>query len=146
MIAGRDAAYRLKVAVGFLEEARQDVALQRWRAAVDNAQLAVENSAKSVLALLGPVGRTHNPAIQLRQALDRGVFATESAVPVRRLAELAELLGPDIHVQTDYGDETGGRTPWELFDASDASQAHAFAEEAVRLAGGVIALLSPPRS
>lgn len=60
-----DAHYRLKVAQGFLDEARQDVSLARWRAAMDNAQLAVENAAKAVLALLGPVGRTHNPAVPL---------------------------------------------------------------------------------
>jgi HEPN domain-containing protein len=60
------ARYRFTVAQGFLQEARQDVTLQRWRSAVDNAQLAVENAGKTVLALVGPVGRTHNPAVQLR--------------------------------------------------------------------------------
>lgn len=46
----------------------------RWRSAMDNAQLAVENGAKAVLALIGPVGRTHNPAPLLRQALRDGVL------------------------------------------------------------------------
>lgn len=59
MTGNRSAEYRLKLAQGFLNEARQDVGLGRWRSAVDNAQLAVENAAKAVLALLGPVGRTH---------------------------------------------------------------------------------------
>jgi len=68
MTGNRRAEYRLKLAQGFLNEARQDVGLERWRSAVDNAQLAVENAAKAVLALLGPVGRTHNPAVHLRQA------------------------------------------------------------------------------
>ncbi|MCE2393128.1 HEPN domain-containing protein [Candidatus Poribacteria bacterium] len=54
-----DAQYRFRIAQGFLEESRQDVTLTRWRSAVDNAQLATENAAKSVLALVGPVGRTH---------------------------------------------------------------------------------------
>lgn len=52
MTGDQDAAYRLRVAQGFLEEARQDIELGRWR----NSQLAVENAAKAVLALLGPVG------------------------------------------------------------------------------------------
>ena len=64
MVGRKDADYRVKVAAGFLGEARQDVTLARWRSAVDNAPLAVENAAKAVLALLGPVGRTHNPAVQ----------------------------------------------------------------------------------
>ena len=54
-----DAQYRFRIAQGFLEESRQDVGLTRWRSAVDNAQLATENAAKAVLALVGPVGRTH---------------------------------------------------------------------------------------
>jgi HEPN domain-containing protein len=52
MTGNRNAEYRLKLAQGFLNEARQDVGLGRWRSAVDNAQLAVENAAKAVLALL----------------------------------------------------------------------------------------------
>lgn len=138
MVGGKDAEYRLRVAEGFLAEARQDVSLGRWRSAVDNAQLAVENAAKSVLALLGPVGRTHNPAVQLRQALDGSVFASNLRGWVEQLAGLAETLGFDVHVQTDYGDELGGLTPWELFDEADAAQSLAFAEQAVSLASDVI--------
>ncbi len=86
-ITGRgQAAYRLELARGFLEEARQDKDLRRWRSAVDGAQ----------------------------------------------------LLGPDIHVQTDYGHEVEGRTPWELFDEADAGQALAVAEEAVSLIGQIV--------
>ena len=75
MTGSRDAQYRFKVAQGFLSEANQDVGLGRWRSAVNNAQLAVENSTKAVLALSGPVGRSHNPATQLRQALGDGLFS-----------------------------------------------------------------------
>lgn len=129
-----EARYRLRLAQGFLEEARQDVALGRWRATVDNSQLCVENAAKAVLALLGPVGRTHNPAAQLRQALQEGRFSLREAPLVEILAERAEMLGPDIHIQTDYGDEAGGYTPWELFREEDARQALQMAEEAFSLA------------
>jgi len=133
----QDARYRLRVAQGFLEEARQDVALNRWRAAVDNSQLAVEHAAKAVLALLGPVGRTHNPAGLLRQALAEGHLAPY-AEQVRALAERAEMLGADIHIQTDYGDEVGGHTPWELFNEADARQALTLAEEAIALAQTIV--------
>ncbi len=66
MTAGDQVSYRLRLAQGFLNETRQDVDLKRWRSAMDNAQLSVKNATKAVLALLGPVGRTHNPAEQLR--------------------------------------------------------------------------------
>ena len=72
-----EARYRLRLAEGFLQEARQDLALQRWRSCVDNSQLAVENAAKAALAFLGPVGRTHNPATLLRQALADRRFPQE---------------------------------------------------------------------
>jgi HEPN domain-containing protein len=138
MIGVNGADYRLRVAHGFLSEARQDVALARWRSAMDNAQLAVENAAKAVLAMLGPVGRTHNPAPLLRQALHDGTLAVPDPGKVQRLAELAELLGFDVHVQTDYGDEMAGFTPWELFDEADARQALLMAEEAVSLTQEII--------
>jgi len=52
------------------------------------------------------------------------------------------MLGFDIHVQTDCGDEMGGLTPWELFNESDARQALAMAEEAVKLAREIIQSVS----
>ena len=128
-----EARYRLRLAEGFMEEAGQDVALQRWRSCVDNSQLATENAAKAVLALLGPVGRTHDPATQLRQALERGECPDSTRGNIERLAECAELLGSDVHIQSDYGDEAVGQTPWELFDESAARQALSLAGEALRL-------------
>jgi HEPN domain-containing protein len=135
-----DAKYRFRVAQGFLEESRQDVALTRWRSAVDSAQLATENAAKAVLALVGPVGRTHQPALLLRQALQ--IFSPSYQQYVERLSEQAEMLGFDVHVQTDYGDEMEGVTPWELFNEDDARSALAIAEEAVRLAQLIIEALN----
>lgn len=138
--------YRLRLARGFLEEAEQDLGLGRWRSCVDNSQLATENAAKAVLASLAPVGRTHNPALQLRGALDRGECTPAAAPLVDSLAECAELLGPDIHAQSDYGDEAGGRTPWELFDETAARRACQLARDAVahssRLTAGNGAILS----
>jgi HEPN domain-containing protein len=133
MPAPEEVSYRLRLVLGFLEEARQDFNLGRWRSCVDNSQLATENAAKAVLALLGPVGRTHNPSLLLREALAEGEFSAEVSPQVERVAECAELLGPDIHVQSDYGDEAGGRTPWELFDRDTARQALNLAEEVAEL-------------
>lgn len=137
-LAFEHALYRLKLAQGFLEESRQDVQLQRWRSAVDNSQLAVENSAKAVLSLAVPVGKTHNPAPQLREALSKGHFREKNSEKVERLAECAEQLGFDVHIQTDYGDESGRLTPWDLFDEEDARQAQGLAQESVDLANSII--------
>jgi len=133
-----EVGYRLRLAQGFLGESRQDMTLSRWRSVVDNAQLAVENATKAVLALVAPVGRTHNPAPLLRQTLDDGRFGEPNQAAVERLAECAELLGFDVHIQTDYGDEFRGLTPWEIFDADEAREALAMAEEAVSLAQTIV--------
>ncbi|HYK91359.1 MAG TPA: HEPN domain-containing protein [Acidobacteriota bacterium] len=61
--------YRLRLAEGFLREAEQDFQLERWRSCVDNAQLAVENAGKAVLALFGVIPKTHDPARQVAQIL-----------------------------------------------------------------------------
>lgn len=131
---GSEAEYRLNLAEGFLGEARQDLGLARWRSCVDNSQLAVENAAKAALAVLGPVGRTHNPAVLLRKALEEGRFPEDARAQAERITECARLLGPDIHAQSDYGDEAAWKTPWELFSEADAKQAVTLADEAVRLA------------
>lgn len=55
MDSASDAEYRLRLARGFLAEAEEDLRSSRWRSCVDNAQLAVENAAKSVIARFGPV-------------------------------------------------------------------------------------------
>lgn len=136
-------AYRLKLAQGFLREARQDVGLGRWQSSLDSAQLSVENAGKTVLALFGLVGRTHSPATQIRRLVGEARLDAELSEFLERLAELAELLGPDIHIQTDYGDEAGRRTPWELFDEEDARQALAIAGEAVTLANQLVRKISP---
>ena len=133
-MAFETALYRLRISQGFLEESRQDVLINRWRSAVDNAQLSVENSAKAVLSLVAPVGKTHNPAAQLRETLSNGYFPEIISEKVERLAECSEQLGFDIHIQTDYGDETERLTPWDLFDEKDALEALSLAQESVDVA------------
>lgn len=54
------------------------------------------------------------------------------------MAECAELLGRDIHIKSDYGDEAGWQTPWELFDATDAQESLRIAEEAIRIAESLL--------
>lgn len=130
--------YRLRLAQGFLDEARQDIGLMRWRSAMDNAQLSVVNAAKAALSFLGPVGRTHFPASLLRNSVAGHSWDEERVPLVERLAELTELLGFDVHMQTDYGDEVVGLTPWELFDKEDALKALAIAQEAIQLVSIIV--------
>ena len=129
-----DMEFRDKLAVGFLLEARQDLDLKRWRSCVDNSQLSVENAAKMAFGIFGSAAKNHRPALALRRLIKEGRFPAAIQPAAERLAECADLLGPETHVQSDYGDETTGLTPWEIFGEEEARETLAIAEEALILA------------
>ena len=105
MKAFENAAYRLGLAEGFLGEAEQDLSLERWRSCVDNAQLAVENAGKVVLALFGVASKTHDPAQPVAVLLrDRGLPSAIDDLIRQMLPDLL-ALGTAEHFLTDYGDE-----------------------------------------
>ena len=132
------AHFRLRLAEGFFDEAREDVRSQRWRSCVSNAQLAVENAAKPVLGMLGPIGRTRNPSVFLSEGLQKGRFPHIVRAQVERLVECAKVLGPAVHVKSDNGDEETMQTPWELFDEGRAKEAVGLAEQAFGLARQIV--------
>jgi HEPN domain-containing protein len=136
MASADDAGYRLRLADGFLEEARQDHGLGRWRSCVDNSQLAAENAGKAVLALIGPVGRSHKASELLAQSA--GSFSAQFSTQLQRLIDLTKELGYDVHIASDYGDEDSRRTPWEMFDGTAAVRALSTAEAAVTIAQEII--------
>jgi HEPN domain-containing protein len=130
--------YRIRLSEGFLAEAEQDFTLERWRSCVDNAQLATENSGKSVLALFGVIPKTHDPAQQLAQ-----ILRTRNVPPV--ILELMEKMLPELmalgsaeHFLTDYGDEVLYKLPWELFDQNAAADALKAARRSLESARAVI--------
>ena len=131
--------YRLRLAQGFLQEAEQDASLGRWRACVAHAQLAVENALKAVIALFAPVPRTHAPADVLSMMLEEGDIPQAMRADVQELVDIVQGLDlATIHIQTDYGDETHGLTPWELFSEEDAREALAIARRVVEKAARLI--------
>ncbi|MDZ7290669.1 MAG: HEPN domain-containing protein [candidate division KSB1 bacterium] len=118
-----DAEYRLRLAKGFQNEAEQDFQLQRWRSCVDNAQLAVENAGKAIIAIFEPVERTHNPAIKLRQLIDKNLIDTSLLDDLNTALSAFDELGFEEYFLTDYGDEEAYRDPWSLFSEEDAKKA-----------------------
>ena len=133
----RDTEFRLKLAAGFHGEAEEDVRLSRWRSCVDNAQMAVENAAKAVIAMRGPVPKIH----QLHRVLSRLSRDAQLKSLSREMAALSEStqkLGFEAHIRTDYGDESEYRTPWEIFDREGAEEALSVARQAQDLARRII--------
>jgi len=131
------ARYRLELAEGFLSEARQDLDLARFRSCVSNAQLSIKNAAKTVIALFGPVGKTHEPWRELKALLAEEVVPQVLGEQVERLAAIAARYGLKEHFLTDYGDETQFLSPWRLFGQEDAAEALETAETCFALAQGI---------
>jgi len=143
MTAKEDACYRLRLAEGFYNEARQDMAFSRWRSCVDNSQLSVENSAKTILAIFGPVERSHAPSKYLKQLIEGGKLDQTIISQVVEMLPLVEELGAEEHFMTDYGDEESYRVPWEIFKEEDAKEALAAAEKCLKVAKSVFGFYFP---
>lgn len=141
-----DAEYRLELARGFLREADQDLALGRWRSAVKNAQLSVENAAKAVISQRRPAPKTHRVVQDLRLLLQETRAPGDTAALLAELTECAEVLGSDVHIQTDYGDEVGRVTLWALFNQEDAEQALVHARRAVSLGEAILGISGEDRA
>jgi len=132
-----DAAYRLELAKGYLARAESDAVDEQWDGCLANAQEAVENAGKSVLAHFRPIPLTHDLVDPMERLLKL------DAVPeaVRRRVEGAldtfKGMGFDTHVRAAYGDEKSRTPPWELIDEAEARTGLEKARRAVALAEAV---------
>jgi len=133
--------FRMRMAEGFLREAEEDYQLRRWRACNAHAQLAVEHGIKAVIALFAPVPKTHDPAHILDELLDRKVVPPAFREAVQQIVNFAQSLGSTVHIQTDYGDELYGLTPWELFGEKEAREALKVARKVVHMARRMVQAL-----
>ena len=129
-----EAHYRLRLAEGFLIEAKQDLSLSRWRSCVDNSQLSVENSGKAIIVIFEPVEKSRNLSIQLKRLVKNKIVNKALIEDIDRALSLFEEIGSDKHFLTDYGDETTYRDPWQLFGEKDAQESLAIAEKCFSLA------------
>ena len=122
MIARDNAAYRLELAKQHFVMAKEDLDLRRWPSTIGNAQLAVENAAKAILACFGPVPRNHDTAERLQVILGLGL-SQELAGDIEAALPIFAEYGREKHILATYGDEKALRTPWTLFGEEDARKA-----------------------
>ncbi len=123
MMPRTDSAYRLRLSEGFLKESEEDFKLSRWRSCVDNSQMSVEKGAKAIIAAVSPVEKTHNPSDQIRRLLKNGNLDASLVAVIEEALPLFDKLGFETHLLSDYGDESAGVDPWEIFDVKDAEDA-----------------------
>lgn len=134
MQQSKEVAYRLALSDGFINEAKQDIELGRWRSCVDNAQLAVENAGKAILGLFGVPSKTHDPAQQLATLLSLQSLPLEIQETMQQLLPGLLALGAAEHFLTDYGDERTYTLPWDLFTVESATEALNTAQQVFQLA------------
>jgi HEPN domain-containing protein len=138
MDSKEEARYRLRLAEGYLQEAEQLLGVSQWRACVSSAQLAVENSPKAVLALVGPLPKSHDLSAMLLDAAGDLGLGEESLPVLQRLAECARLLGCREHIMTDYGDELAYRSPLGDLRGGARSPGICGCQEAYRIGAGLL--------
>lgn len=142
MNSSNDTAYRLALAKGFLAEAEQDLQLERWRSCVDNAQLAVENAGKTVLAFLAISSKTHEPARQVAALLRTQTLPSKVQERLQILLPDLLALGATEYFQTDYGDEATYTLPWDLFTRESAIDALEAAQRSFALVEELVPIVS----
>ncbi|HID94419.1 MAG TPA: HEPN domain-containing protein [bacterium (Candidatus Stahlbacteria)] len=128
----REATKRLKDAQRYLQSAEKYYKLKDWRIAVQNSQLAIEFSAKGIIACFEEPKWTHDPSDELDHIVSTnkdkiiGAFGEKMIILLQTLSSDAEEAS-DWHGWSTYGRE--GVSP---FDLCTYEVAHSLLEKAKR--------------
>ena len=133
-----EARYRLILAEGYLKRAEGFFTEGAWHDCVRDAQAAVENAGKALIAPFAPLERGHEPVRQIKALLDHGAFPKELRSLIEQSIPVLGSLGRKEHIWATYGDEDTHTPPWELFDEADAQRALQAARQAVEVARRVV--------
>ena len=137
-----DATFRLDLAVGYLARAESDARESRWDSCLANAQEAVENAGKSILAHFRPTPQTHDVIKPLEKLLKL------ETVPQKIKQRLASALddfrnmGQQTHVRATYGDESTYTPPWKLIQEREALEGLGKARRVTALAETILGELT----
>lgn len=134
-----DAAFRLDLAQGYLTRAASDAREKKWDSCLANAQEAVENAGKSILAHFHPIPRAHDVSEPLEKLLN---LDSVPQVIKRRLESALDdfrNMGLETHVRATYGDESARTPPWKLIQEREAMTGLEQARRATTLAETIFA-------
>ena len=134
-----DSLYRLRIAAEFLDTAELAFNNSRWALCEQQAQIAVENATKAILAYVDPVPHTHEPHRQLETLLaTMPELPTDIIAFVKVVIAAGQHLGGREHVLATYGDEEKRLTPSQIFHQPEATKAIEHARNAISNAKKVI--------
>lgn len=129
--------YRIRLAEEHLEEALKALEGGALVAAIYEAQLSIESSAKAVIGFFKPPTWIHNPASELRQVTGQyEELLRRKSIPIQglnKLIALADEAAPH-HALARYGDPGRMVTPRGIYKLEDAKKLVGKAEEALRIA------------
>ncbi len=134
-----DAAFRLDLAQGYLTRAESDAREKRWDSCLANAQQAVENAGKSILAHFRPTPQAHDVIEPLEKLLK--LDGVPQMIKQRLASALDDFrnMGMKTHVRATYGDESTHTPPWKLIREQEALGGLAKAQRTVTLAETIFA-------
>ena len=144
MNSREDADYRLVLARGYLSRAEKDAAAEQWDSCLANAQEAVENAGKSVLAHFRPTPRVHDVIGPLEQLLRLASTSEDIRQKIMAHLDLFRNMGLEIHIRATYGDEENRTPPWELIQEPEARVGLEKARRAVALAESILVEMTKP--
>jgi len=133
-----EANFRLKLANGYVQEAKRVFEASPSRACVGSCQLAVENACNAVIALFKPPVRGHDLSGLLLDLSTEKEFTQEEMAGIEKLADWARILGLEEHIFTDYGDELTHKSPWEVYKEEHARRVLGIGTWAVKIAEGIV--------
>ncbi len=97
---------------------------------MEASQLAVENTAKAVIAVARIPSWSHDPSSELLEIMDK--LPKNKWKMIEELAKLVHELAPE-HGLTTYGKPSEGLTPWEIYDERKALEALKKSRKALQL-------------
>lgn len=139
MNSEEEAKYRLTLADGYLRRAEEASTRGDHFSVISNSQLAVENSAKSVISCFRIPSWSHDPSSELLEVIEENKDKIEKRIEINVYHELSTLashssdLAPE-HGRMSYGDPSLKVPPWDLANPQRASEALSYAQHSVKIA------------
>ena len=128
--------YRLNLSKEHFEESIKALSADAYVAAIHEAQLAIENAAKAVIALFKPPSWIHNPAPELR-AIIKLLSEKDIKNLIEELVEISEMASP-YHAGSSYGNAERRLTPRQIYTREEAQALVEKARRAINLACEII--------
>lgn len=112
--------YRYRLAAECLERSERLFSLRDWVGTVSSSQLAVENFAKSIIAIFEIPTWSHDPSDQLKSLIER--LPSGLKEDIREMAIMVKEMASE-HGRSTYGEPSAGLLPSDIYKEEHALSA-----------------------